>query len=95
MKLTREQAQELLGWRDLPDLGLMIEADEHIGERRWVSEHLLVIKDRDGKFWATNYERGLTENQDISPFEDMAAVNFYEVHKVPATTYVYVKKVPQ
>jgi hypothetical protein len=91
VKLTGDQARELLCCRDLPDLGLTIEADEHIGERRWVSEHFLVVKDRDGKLWAATYDRGLTEYQDTEPFEDEAEVGFYEVEKVPVTTYIYRK----
>jgi len=95
VKLTREQAAELSygvpGHWDDAELGLTVESNEQIDSRRWVSVHLLVVKDRDGKFWAATYERGLTEYQDIDPFEDESEVTFYEVEKVPVTTYEYRK----
>lgn len=92
MKLTRDQAMGFLYSQTSPDcLGFERESNEQIDSRRWVSVHLLVLKGQDGKFWATTYEQGLTESQDIQPFEDETEVEFYEVYKVPVTTCEYVK----
>ena len=89
MKLTREQAYNLTFFDHDPELGLTVEARVRTGERRWVSEHLLVVKDSDGKLWAASYEQGLTEYQDIEPFEYMEFVHFTQVAKIPVTTYEY------
>ncbi len=91
MKLTKQQAQDLVYSGSCSDLNLEVEADERIEDRRWVSLHALVVKDAVGKFWETTYERGLTEYQDIAPFEDESEVIFWEVEKVPVTTYEYHK----
>lgn len=42
-----------------------------IENRRWVALHLLLFQDRNsGKFYGTEYEVGLTEHQQITPFEN-------------------------
>lgn len=90
LRLTKEQAQDLLDCQSNPELGLTVEHDEHIEDRRWVSVHLLVVKDDlFGRYWAAIYEQGLTENQDTWPFENVEEVQFIEVEKVPVTTYEY------
>lgn len=89
MKLSKAQARELLYSREDPDLGLAVELDEQVESRRWVSIHRLIIKDEDGRFWETFYERGLTEYQDIEPFEEECEAEFWEVGKVPVLSYEY------
>lgn len=89
MKLTNEQARELAGGYGDPALNLTVESNEPVAEKRWTMVHSLVVKDADGKYWATTYERGLTENQDIDPFEYQSEVEFSQVVKIPVTTYVY------
>lgn len=89
MKLDAEIARNLAWGFDVVDLGLAVEADTHIEDRRWVSVHELVIRDADGRYWMTYYEQGLTEYQDTRPFEDDTEVEFREVEKVPVTTYEY------
>ena len=89
MKLTREVARDLLACRNLPDLGLEVESDEYWDHSRWESIHQLVVKDKDGRLWAARYRQGLTEYQDIEPFEDQDEVEFYQVEKIPVTTYEY------
>ena len=92
MKLTPEQARELLYSREDPDLGLTVEADEYVTSNRWSSHHALIVKDQDGRLWETTYSQGLTERQDEIPFEYDPEVEFHEVEKVPVTTYEYRKK---
>ncbi len=89
MKLTGEQAREFLsvGW--VEGLNLAVESDEQIGTSRWESIHQLVLRDGEGRFWAATYTRGLTEHQDVQPFEYMEEVEFREMEKIPVTTYEY------
>jgi hypothetical protein len=89
LKLPREQAQDLAWGETDPEDGLTVELNEQVDSRRWVSVHKLVVRDRDGKFWETDYEKGLTEYQDTRPFEDQEEVSFCEVEKVPVTRYEY------
>jgi hypothetical protein len=91
VKLTAEQARELTWGISNPELGLTVESNEQIDSRRWVSVHMLVLRDKAGKLWAAYYEQGLTEMQDIMPFEDMEEVHFFPVEQRVKTTYVYVK----
>ena len=93
MKLTRDQALDLLWDGECTELpGYAKVADSQIGTNRWSSIHELVIRDVHGKLWAADYYRGLTEYQDIDPFEDEAEVEFGEVEKVAVTTYEYRRK---
>ena len=89
LKLTGEQARDLAYGEADPEWGLEVEANEQIDSNRWSSIHQLVVRDKNGKFWAATYRKGLTENQDESPFEYDGEVEFREVEKVPVTTYEY------
>jgi hypothetical protein len=89
LTITPEQARELAWGIANPELGLAIELNEQIDTRSWVSVHRLIVKDTGGIYWAATYEQGLTEYQDIKPFEDMTEVVFEAVEKVPVTTYEY------
>jgi hypothetical protein len=93
LRMSAEDARELAYGGDFSPEGLTVESDEQTGTSRWESIHLLVVKDRDGKFWAVSYRQGLTEHQDSRPFGDAddVVVTFYEVEKVPVTTYEYRK----
>jgi hypothetical protein len=45
-------------------------ADEHVSEGRWLETRRMVFRaPDDGKAYAVEYDRGLTENQWCSPFE--------------------------
>jgi hypothetical protein len=49
---------------------------------RWSIISMLVIE-KDGKYYASSYSNGATEQQDESPFEyDKDEIEFKEVHKV-------------
>ena len=87
--LTGEQARDLVYDEADPALGLEVEARVRTGSSRWMSLHRLIVKDKDGRFWAVPYQQGLTESQDSKPFEDQAEVEFREVEKVPVTSYEY------
>ena len=89
LKLTGEQARDLVYDEADPALGLEVEFNEQTGSGRWMSHHRLIVKDKDGRFWAVPYQQGLTESQDSKPFEDQAEVEFREVEKVPVTSYEY------
>ena len=90
MKIPAENARDLTWTKADDELGLTVESNEQVDTSRWTSIHQLVLKDRDGRFWETTYERGLTESQDIQPFEDDEdEIEFHEVEKVPVTTYEY------
>ena len=90
LKLTREQAQGLVWDEADPEWDLEVELNEQVDTSRWESiHHRLVVKDKDGKFWAARYRKGLTEYQDSRPFEDLDEVEFREVEKVPVITYEY------
>jgi hypothetical protein len=91
LKMSAEDARELTYGGDFSAEGLTVESDEQTGTSRWESIHLLVVKDRDGRLWAATYRQGLTEYQDSRAFgdDDDREVQFYEVEKVPVTTYEY------
>ena len=91
MKLSKEQAQDYAyGDLDPESDPYSVEANEYTGSGRWESHHLLVLKDKDGRYWSATYTQGLTESQDIGPFEwDGDEIEFTQVEKVPVITYEY------
>ena len=91
LKMSAEDARELTYGGDFSAEGLSVESNEQIDTSRWESIHQIVVKDRDGRLWATTYRKGLTEYQDSRPFgdDDEAEVTFREVEKVPVTRYEY------
>lgn len=91
LKMSAADARELAYGGDFSAEGLTVESDKQTGTSRWESIHRLVVRDRDGRLWAVTYRQGLTESQESEPFEDMTEVTFYEVEKVPVTTYEYRK----
>ena len=61
---------------------------EQTGSRRWVSEHDLIFQVTENgntSIWFTTYERGLTEHQDTSPWDDEDEVECTEVKAVEKT----------
>jgi len=64
--------------------------DIHMASSRW-SEHRRVVITRlgSGKYFTADYERGLTENQYIVPWEYMDDVIFTEADRIPRTVYEY------
>lgn len=66
--------------------GWTIAADERIGEGRWTERRRLVIRNGDGQHYAATYERGLTERQEMSPWEYDETVTFAPV--MPRTRMV-------
>jgi hypothetical protein len=89
LTLSTKDAQELVYGGDFTDEGLTVEDDRQTGSSRWESHHTVVVRDRDGKLWAADYRKGLTENQESRPFENEAEVTFREVIKVPVTVFEY------
>lgn len=92
MKLAAEQARELTylpAGHSYSDIPFTVVLNEQVDARRWTSVHRLVVKDADGNYWSTTYELGLTEYQDIQPFEDQDEVTLNQVVKIPVTTYEY------
>jgi hypothetical protein len=90
MKLTREEAVGLLEAVPHPDVSVVHLEEVHLS--RWTRTMQLVVMDGQGRYWAAEYDEGLTEMQDTSPWDDQDEVEFTEVKKVPVTTYRYEKK---
>jgi hypothetical protein len=90
MKLSKQHAIDLAREEEEPDQGYTVESNEQIDQTRWASIHQLVIRDSDGRLWSAEYQKGLTENQDIEPFdEDGPEIDFHEVEKVPVQRFEY------
>jgi hypothetical protein len=69
--------------------GYEVVENRHTGERRWVSEHELVIR-TGGNLYRAYYELGLTEYQDTRPFEDDGPlITFNEVTRVAVEHFEY------
>lgn len=81
--LTAETARALarsgVGARDIG--GWTVVADIEGDSGRWTQFHQLVIRDDDGRHYAAFYERGLTEYQDIAPWEDESWARFEPVQR--------------
>lgn len=86
MKFPKETLREML-WDEVD--GFEIIETEIVDTTRWSIIHSLVFK-HDGKFYATSYSVGATENQDESPFEyDPDEIECKEVFPVEKTIIVY------
>lgn len=84
--------EDLLGLLDGDDsCGLEQVSDRIVDTGRWSIHHDLIFKDTaEGKFYATAYSVGATEQQDEGPFEyapDMVECD--EVRPVEKTVIVY------
>lgn len=105
MKVTKEQAQELLdlfrvgdtseGWEEYGEgwktVKLKLVCEELVDTSRWSHIHERVYQNlEDGKFYSTTYSTGATECQDESPYEyDGEEIEFDEVVAVEKTIIVY------
>jgi hypothetical protein len=86
MKFPKETLRELL-WSKID--GFEVVEDDIIDTSRWSIIYSLVFK-HDGKFYATSYSVGATEQQDESPFEySPDEVECKEVFPVEKTVIVY------
>lgn len=72
------------------DLPWTAEEDIVIGTRRWSTDHEIVFKDNDGKFYKTRYSVGSTEIQDERPWEYDNQVECVEVVKKSVTVMKWV-----
>lgn len=92
--IAQEIAREL-AWRTEGEsfAEYTVKHNEQTDQRRWVSVHELVIQDdKSGCYWRVRYERGLTEYQDVQPFEyDQDGVEFTMVKKISVTRCIYVE----
>lgn len=51
--------------------GFEVETERQTSEGRWLSYHEVIVKrESDGKFFKSNYSRGLTEYQDTYPYDE-------------------------
>lgn len=72
------------------DLPWSAEEDRVIDTRRWSTDHEIVFKDNDGKFYQTCYSIGSTEIQDEKPWEYEDQVKCVEVVRKPVTVMKWV-----
>lgn len=91
--IPAETARELLYSKSSNGVTRVAITDD--GSGRWTSYHTLVVTfdNEPGKFFAASFDQGLTELQDLQPFEYATTVDFEEVepHKVSTTEYRPVK----
>jgi len=90
IKIAKETAIEDWG---LPSEGSLendveIISDDVIGQRRWSTDHELVIK-HSGKYYRTYYSVGSTECQDEGPWENDDEVQLQEVYPAQVVTTVF------
>lgn len=105
MKVTNEQARELLdlrrvgdtteSWAEFgdkwKDIKIKLVQDELVDTSRWSHIHERIYQNlEDGKFYSTSYSTGATECQDETPYEyDGDVVEFIEVKAVEKTITVF------
>jgi len=68
--------------------GVEIISDDVIGQRRWSTDHELVIRAQD-KYYRTYYSVGSTECQDEGPWENDEEVELLEVYPAQVVTTVF------
>jgi hypothetical protein len=75
-------------WAELPDDGgtrFDVVSDEQIDSRRWVAVHQLIFREKgmpEGYAWCCYYDVGLTEYQDVTPWEGETQVECQLVQQV-------------
>lgn len=92
MAISAFKKRDLLRLLDREDCdALDLVKDRVVGTSRWSVSHELVFKDKaSGKFYATAYSRGATEQQDERPFEyDEDVIECEEVRPVEKVVIVY------
>ena len=87
-----KEVLKLLVWDDCADPAYEYVATVDAGTSRWSSHHTLVFR-FEGKLWASEYSKGLSETQDQVPYE-YDEPEAYEVEAITNTTVVteYVAK---
>jgi hypothetical protein len=58
--------------------------DNQVDTRRWVEIRECIFEDG-GKYWRISYQSGLTEMQEVDPFEYLTEVPAVEVELKPVT----------
>jgi len=90
MKFTKEFLQDIADLDHDPQL-VEINKDEIIENTRWSEIHEVVFK-TNGKFYASEYSTGLTEQQSEDPYEyDGDMIECIEVEPKEITVIEYVK----
>lgn len=105
MKVTNEQAQELLdlfrvgdtteSWSEFGDewkgIKIKLVQDELVDTSRWSHIHERIYQNiEDGKFYSTSYSTGATECQNERPYEyDGDMIDFIEVKAIEKTITVF------
>ena len=74
-----------LAWGDAPE-GYEYVGTEDNGTSRWSSHHTTIFR-FEGKLWASEYSKGLSETQDEQPYE-YSEPEAYEVVAVSKTVVV-------
>lgn len=90
--LSKAQAKDLVGGCGID--GWEQCADVHVDSDRWMEHRLLIIRSTaTDMLYGAEYEQGLTEDQDVQPFEYDDTVTFKPVEAREKTTveYVYIK----
>lgn len=93
--LPVDRARELLyagpSARDgSPGADLVWHDDVQGDQSRWMMHHMLIVRKEDtGELFAADYEVGLTEYQDVQPWDGYSEVEFYPVTVFPVTTCEY------
>lgn len=86
MKIAKDIACELAGSGKGEEYGgFTVLYDEQVDAGRWTTIHLLVVTDGQ-EFVGAYYERGATEQQDISPFEDEGELIEFSPYKAITRT---------
>ncbi len=89
ISMPAEDARELACGGDFSHLGWTVVYNEQTDSSRWESIHEIVFRDHQGCFWMSSYTQGLTENQDIGPWEDEDIAEFWRVVPVTQTVITY------
>lgn len=80
VKLPADLARELAYGYAGDDIdGWTVVVNEYVATTRWSSTHRLVIRNEAGEHFADIYRRGLTENQERRPYEDVVTATFSPV----------------
>ena len=88
MLIRKEIAQELT-YANVPIEGFTVVERKIVDHRRWSVQSRLVVE-KDGRFYASTYFKGATEQQDESPYECAPAeIEFPEVTRKEITVVVY------
>lgn len=95
MRISQEDAQCAV-WGELEPNSLLeyiTVTDE--GSGRWASYHHMILRHKEtGEYWGASFEKGLTEAQDVQPFEydrDGVELTRFDRKVIETVTYVDAK----